>query len=565
MFASWLRSCIFHGTGRRLSFNLGIIAMSSLLLLIAGVGSAKAASCSGNEFTFVNHNTFPIWLGELPQGGSAVLPIPNPDNNWKIAPRATVQICAPAGWSGNFWARTGCQFDTLYAGDPNHKTCSTDSDCSGGDVCWGGQCLLTGCSGQSPNGNQYCINQLGNENAQCQVQTLNNKTVSFCAIPQACETGDCGGLSQCSGTWDGVVQDIGGKAPVSLFEPTSNSATNVNYDASLVSGYNVPISVQPSVAASGANCYAPKCVSDLNATCPSALQVLINPIPIPSTGIPSTGIKCGNGYCASGLCQNKMCDVGCNQPGIQCTLASSSVKAELKCNTPVPAPSPSPSWTPDGATYEDMYQVKNVSGNASQNGVGDSMASGLQGTALCWGNSECEPGQTCQFGLLPTGYPATVGVCSGQAAATNCSSAGDAKTDNDCGNYYPNYADSLGYRCTLLKHVNNQVACLPPTTAGLGRGPYSGPQGLLFSGAGGLSNPEWMAAAMQAGKGGKPFFKIFSEACPHEYAWQYDDYTGGLDCNSGTGGANVNFTITFGLANGSGLERGPRYGRANGR
>jgi hypothetical protein len=41
-----------------------------------------------------------------------------------------------------------------------------------------------------------------------------------------------------------------------------------------------------------------------------------------------------------------------------------------------------------------------------------------------------------------------------------------------------------------------------------------------------------MAAAWQAGNGSEPFFETFSKACPREYAWQYDDYAGGFDCNA---------------------------------
>lgn len=524
---------------RCLSFALRIIASGGVWLLIAGVGSAQmpralesSTSCSGNELTFVNNNSYPIWLGEAVQAGS-LIPSPNTANDWEIGASSSIQMCMPAGWSGNFWARTGCQFAALYASDPNYKTCSSDSDCSGGDVCWGGQCVLTGCST-----NQDCINSLGgNQNAQCQVQPLNGTPTHFCVIPKACQTGDCNGSSQCYGTWDGVTSNAGGAPPVSLFEPTSNSASNVNYDVSLVSGYNTAISVVPSTKASGANCYAPKCVTDLNSVCPANLQVLATPM-----SSPPTSIKCGNGYCASGVCQSNMCVIGCEQPGIQCTTASPN--PNLMCTTAVasPSPTPSPSWTPDGSTYQDMYSAKNVSGNVNPT-TGDSMASGLQGTALCWGHLECPSGQTCQLGVLPAEYPASIGICSNQAPATNCSTPTDI--GNECGNYYTDgFQNSLGYSCVGV--TGGGVACLPPTTAGLGAGPYSATgQADLFAGAGGLSNPEWMAAAMQAGDGTEPYFETFSEACPREYAWQYDDYAGGLDCNSG--GQTVNFTISFGL------------------
>ena len=66
-------------------------------------------------------------------------------------------------------------------------------------------------------------------------------------------------------------------------------------------------------------------------------------------------------------------------------------------------------------------------------------------------------------------------------------------------------------------------------------------------------NPEWLAASKWAtGNGttpGRPFYEHFSKACPHAYAWTYDDNAGGFACNSiapGGKSQNVNFTIEFG-------------------
>lgn len=109
----------------------------------------------------------------------------------------------------------------------------------------------------------------------------------------------------------------GTTGPVSLVEPTSNGTTNVNYDVSPVNGYNVQTAVQPSVPASGANCYAPSCTSDLNASCPANLQ--ITEAPTSASG----PIPCGSGtFCQSGACVNGTCVVGCNDPIDQCQTAN---------------------------------------------------------------------------------------------------------------------------------------------------------------------------------------------------------------------------------------------------
>jgi Thaumatin family/Abnormal spindle-like microcephaly-assoc'd, ASPM-SPD-2-Hydin len=337
---------------------------------------------------------------------------------------------------------------------------------------------------------------------------------------------------------------------VSLFELTSNSATNVNYDVSLVSGYNTAISVVPS----SNSCYAPGCVTDLNQVCPANLQVSASPAASPGP----TPIPCGGGFCQTGFCQNNStCVIGCNQPGLQCTLPSPP--AGLQCTTTIPPPTASPSWTPEGSEYVDMYAAKNVSNAVTSQGTGISMASANQGTATCWADIDCMPGQTCTMGLVPA-FPDGVGICLPDASPPiNC--GGQSDVGNPCGGYQgAGYPDALGYTCVSIipspfpsgsPTPSPSVACVPAVEAGLGSLEPPGPTPAaspvqLFSGLGGLTNPEWQAAAMQAGNGNVPYYETFSNACPHEYAWQYDDNSGGLNCDTGNGGANVNMTISFG-------------------
>jgi hypothetical protein len=512
----------------------------------ARVSSPAATSCAGNQFTFQNNNSYPIWLGEAYQGSGTLSSkiITPPNSDWEIAAGASVNLCMPTLWTGNFWARTGCDFDSLFSNESDFQTsCTSSSQCgtTNGvqDVCYGGRCLIDCSTG----GASLCQGSTGldNPNAICLAGTGG---VSVCSYSQVCQTGDCGGLYQCYGTWDENNVEKGGAPPVSLFEPTSNSATDVNYDVSLVSGYNTSISVSPS----SNSCYGPGCVTDLNQVCPSNLQVTATPQASPTTLIP-----CGSGtYCQSGVCQNNnTCVVGCNQPGIQCS--TGSAPPGLECNTAVPAPSPSasPSWTPDGATFADMYSGKNLSGDATPTPLGVSMISGNQGTPTCWGDIDCAPGQSCNLSLV-TGFPTGVGICQPVGSPpNNCQTQSDATNHNPCGGYEAvGYPDAQGYTCVSIGAGNTDVACVPPTTAGIGSveptSPAASPSPQLYTGVAGLTNPEWQAAALQAGNGTLPFYETFSNACPHEYAWQYDDNAGGLDCDTGTGGANVNMTVSFG-------------------
>lgn len=546
--------------------NFRVFASTLVLIgsILATSAWATAPDCSsGNLFTFVNNNPNPIWLGEAVQNGAKVITPTN--NDWEISPGSFTSMCMPPGWSGNFWARTGCQFDTLFANEgANYKSCSSNADCNSDTVCWGGKCLIDCTSGNT--GNQALCqgsNGLNNPNAICDLEQFNPQgtpQIQVCNYPAStiCQTGDCS-LYQCFGTWNGFTQNNGGAAPVSLFEPTSNSATNVNYDVSLVSGYNTAISVTPS----DASCYAPACTSDLNDpnathSCPANLQVIASPVASPLPSSVPTNVPCGAGYCLSGVCQNgTTCVIGCNQPGIQCTTASPA--AGLMCNAAVtPGSSPSPAWIPDGATYQDMYAAKLASTTTpavtpTPVGFGNSMMSANQGTATCWIDDgfdidcapDLTPNQTCMVNPngIDLGLPPNVGLClPAGSPPVNCATENDV--GNSCGGYQGSgFPNALGYTCTDIG--DGEVACVPPTTAGLG---VYEPSAGLFNGAGGLTNPEWMAAAWQAGNGSEPFYETFAKACPHEYAWQYDDNAGGLNCNTGNGGANVNLTIAFGLS-----------------
>jgi hypothetical protein len=88
---------------------------------------------------------------------------------------------------------------------------------------------------------------------------------------QHCDTGDCGNKLQCNGA--------GGIPPATLSEWTLKGAGGLDfYDLSLVDGYNVPMVLQNVNGTKSGNgtkydCGSPGCTSDLNATCPAALQV----------------------------------------------------------------------------------------------------------------------------------------------------------------------------------------------------------------------------------------------------------------------------------------------------
>ena len=85
----------------------------------------------------------------------------------------------------------------------------------------------------------------------------------------SCDTGDCGPSVQCGGKW--------GLRGVSLAEWAFSQWNGLDfYDISLVDGFNVPISMQPtSASGTSKSCGLAACKASIN-FCPSELRVVKN-------------------------------------------------------------------------------------------------------------------------------------------------------------------------------------------------------------------------------------------------------------------------------------------------
>ncbi|XP_062194107.1 thaumatin-like protein 1 [Phragmites australis] len=75
-------------------------------------------------FTFTNRCGGTVWPGVLANSGSS----PLQTTGFTLGAGETRSLTAPAGWSGRFWARTGCAFDASGKG-----ACAT-GDCGAGEV-----------------------------------------------------------------------------------------------------------------------------------------------------------------------------------------------------------------------------------------------------------------------------------------------------------------------------------------------------------------------------------------------------------------------------------------------
>ncbi|KAJ8538010.1 hypothetical protein K7X08_014550 [Anisodus acutangulus] len=81
----------------------------------------QVIAVSATQFTLQNSCGYTVWPGTLSGNGISI----SGDAGFALTPGATIQLSAPNGWSGRFWARTGCNFS-----DSGNGTCKT-GDCGG--------------------------------------------------------------------------------------------------------------------------------------------------------------------------------------------------------------------------------------------------------------------------------------------------------------------------------------------------------------------------------------------------------------------------------------------------
>ncbi|MGD0559504.1 MAG: thaumatin family protein [Streptosporangiaceae bacterium] len=77
--------------------------------------------------TFVNNSGQTIWPGALGNSGQPILN----DGGWELTAGDTMSISVPNTWSGRFWARTYCTFDSSGAGSCETGDCGGVLECDG--------------------------------------------------------------------------------------------------------------------------------------------------------------------------------------------------------------------------------------------------------------------------------------------------------------------------------------------------------------------------------------------------------------------------------------------------
>ncbi|KAF8045662.1 hypothetical protein N665_4562s0003, partial [Sinapis alba] len=91
------------------------------------IATGTISVVSGTVFTIMNSCSFTVWPGLLTGDNGVQLN----DGGFELAPGASADVTAPAGWSGRVWGRTGCNFDASGAGSCLTGDCGNKLKCAG--------------------------------------------------------------------------------------------------------------------------------------------------------------------------------------------------------------------------------------------------------------------------------------------------------------------------------------------------------------------------------------------------------------------------------------------------
>ncbi|XP_010246990.1 PREDICTED: pathogenesis-related protein 5 [Nelumbo nucifera] len=164
-------------------------------------------------FTLQNFCGYTVWPGVLSGNGAAVLG----DGGFSLPPGASLQLTAPPGWSGRFWARTGCNFD-----ESGNGKCAT-GDCGGLNCAGGGAPPVTLV--------EFTIGTNDNDNNKdfYDVSLVDGYNVGMGVRPSG-GTGDC--------QYAGCLTDLNGSCPAEL--QVTDTGNNVVACKSACAAFNTP-------------------------------------------------------------------------------------------------------------------------------------------------------------------------------------------------------------------------------------------------------------------------------------------------------------------------------------
>lgn len=489
--------------------------IGAVAIVVLWLPAHASGQCAANQHAirFVNQCADPVWVAEL--GNTAAVACTQDgecsSNQFCNVPSCTTSADCPAiacttandcpGANpvclGNGQcqqtcdtATNACYCDPMGAACPGGGTCSTSAP----HLCTGGMCTFTTYGPSNPtSASSWQLQAPGGDNdltlcipKKWQGRFWGRTGCTASGNDLTCTTGQCG--------VPGQVQCTVSANAVTLFEPTFDSvqgpATIDFYDVSLVSGYNVPLSVasttSPSCVVTGA------CTKNLNASCPNLLRV--------NGGACTTDADCP----AAGSCQNQLCVIGCLDPCDVCN--GPNPPAHLRC-----------------AKFQDYYCCEGAQAGNSCNGA----------SVTCADDADC---RNLNNGLLSATCNHATHLCE-QACTSNADCPGGS-CNTTLGQCSPPIIGCTSGSCPAT--VAPQPASICDTTID--------PSGVCVSPSDccGPLDQRWIRAARQAGGGKrrKPWTKTFKNACPTAYSYQFDDPSSTFTCTRPATGVN-DYTVTF--------------------
>lgn len=417
-------------------------------VLLAGIPALvavddAAAGTTTHEVTILNRCDQQVWIAT---NGSAALSA----TDWALAPRCTAANAATLCASGQSCDKGSCTCShhgdcTFGSGATTHARCVAGRCVNKVKIqvptTWGGRFWpRTGCSGTD---------------------------TSF-----VCETGQCG--PPAGGNIDCFAQGADSNL-ATLFELTATATSSSdNFDVSLVSGYNLPMTVKvilaPDTVWQASTPYAANAQIVEHAEGGTYGYTNVGGGGTSGTTKPFFPRKWGHETTdAAGVTWRNTgpacATSGCKRSGIreaQCptALQESAGGAYVGCN----APSNGCSTSDPNCSY---FQCKNLDPSAEKDLFGGDI--GLQSpngaSYVCYSSDDCGPGGRCLIDptfVSGVTVPQGTGVCLPVSQQGLCSTAADG--DPCPGIEYP----YVGYTCQTLSGGSGSKVCLAPTVDGLG-------------------------------------------------------------------------------------------------
>eukprot|EP00127_Corallochytrium_limacisporum_P000473 Clim_evm2s14 gene=Clim_evmTU2s14 len=510
-------------------------ALSFFVVTDAGPAEPTCDPTSQRTFKFVNNCKETVWVGAvgLSPGG------------WEMDVGGTHTFCAEESFSGRFWPRTGCTFNSSNECDADavsgqSRNCCATGGClskAGSASTWGLECVG---GGQSPMTTaEFTVSQSGTDFYDVSVIDGFNVAMEilpigdFNAVPDNSDPdywcGNPGGTTPLTGLnscpWDAVLNEetqCGGHPELRVVDPVHAADANSCASPPLFNGGTNTCQCEDDSDCSDGICGVGNnnivgynvCGSFVGCTTGKALCGIGAYFNHKQGQEPCTdGGECASGTCVDNLCTTSPIDVlDCN------TIYARTVECDADHICPLLV----------GMEFGSQEACSCPSGTTCAP-INENDAGGLWSCRENCDNGKCT-GPSCESNDDCLNLVGTFMLCD--------TSSDDSDTFKTCVSTNTSLLSATGVSGQSCYQTTNDVTSLCagcPTVDenNLGSWPSSPAQCTK-------SNDDWTAAV-------KPAIDIYKKACPTAYSFPFDDPTSTFQCRGDSGGNSnmVAYQITF--------------------